>query len=159
LAEVKRICFVCLGNIIRSPLAKGLFLQMAREAGVTDRYEVDSAGIDSWHAGEPPDSRMRRVAARHGLIYDGRARQIRVEDLDHFDLLVAMDLDNRRDLLALARSPQQRAKIRLLREFDPEGGPNVPVPDPYYGGRDGFEEVFGVVERSTRGLFETLEGG
>lgn len=154
---VNRICFVCLGNIVRSPLAENLFLHLARDAGVDHKYEVDSAGVSDYHAGEPPDSRMVRIAARHGLNYTGRGRQIQRNELDRFDLILAMDNANKEELLSLANSPAQRAKIRLLREFDPQGGPRAAVPDPYYGRQEGFEEVYQVVERSVRGLLEALE--
>jgi protein-tyrosine phosphatase len=155
----KRICFICLGNIIRSPLAENLFKHLASQAGAGEKYEVSSAGMDDWHVGEPPDDRMRRVAARRGLVYNGRARQFQRRDFDRYDLIVAMDLENRKALLDLARSDQDREKIHLLREYDPHGGPNIPVPDPYYGGPSGFDEVYTVIERSVRGLFENLEDG
>lgn len=152
-----RICFVCLGNIVRSPLAENMFRHLANQAGVGHRYEVDSAGTSSWHVGEPPDPRMRRVAAGHGFHYNGRARQFRPQDFDRFDWIIAMDASNRADLQRLARTEEQRARIRLLREFDPLGGPDAPVPDPYYGGIDGFEEVFRIVKRACAGLLEALE--
>ena len=152
-----RICFVCQGNIIRSPLAKNLFIHIARQAGTGDRFTVDSAGTSGWHVGEPPDPRMLRVAARHGIEYDGRARQFQRKDFERFDLIVVMDTENRLDLLALAGSPQQVAKVHLLREYDPLGGPNVSVPDPYYGRVDGFEEVYQSIERAVKGLLEALE--
>ena len=155
--SVIKICFVCLGNIVRSPLAENLFLHIAGEAGVANRYEVDSAGIGAWHIGESPDPRMRRIAAQHGLHYNGRARQFKESDFDRFDLLVAMDTKNRSKLLGMARSPEQRDKIHLMREFDPLGGPDMSVPDPYYGGIDGFEEVYQVVKRSCQGFLEALE--
>jgi protein-tyrosine phosphatase len=151
------ICFVCLGNIIRSPLAENLFRLIAIQAGITDKYEVGSAGLDDWHIGEPPDERMRRIAARHGLVYNGRARQFTRRDFDRYNWIIAMDLANRDALVRLARSAEDRAKIHLLREFDPQGGPNLPVPDPYYGGSNGFEEVYLVIERSVRGLLDLLE--
>jgi protein-tyrosine phosphatase len=151
-----KLCFVCLGNIVRSPLAEALFYQQAVQAGVVDQFEADSAGTGDWHVGEAPDARMRRVAARHGLIYDHRARQFKPQDLDRFDLILAMDRDNRDDLLALARTPEQRNKIRLLREFDPQGGAQASVPDPYYGGLDGFEEVYLILKRSVEGLLASL---
>jgi len=154
-----RICFVCLGNIVRSPLAENLFLHLAEQDGKLDGFEVDSAGIGNWHLGEPPDARMRRVAARRGLIYNGRARQFQASDFSRFDLIVAMDFENKKDLLGLARKPEDRAKIHTLREFDQYGGPKAAVPDPYYGGIDGFEEVYDIVERSIRGLLAALEDG
>lgn len=157
MAEKTRICFVCLGNIVRSPLAENLFIHLAGEVGAAGKYEVDSAGTGAWHVGESPDPRMRRVAARNGLNYDGSARQIHPTDLDRFDLILAMDHENLAALKALARTPEQRTKIHLLREFDPEGGPNADVPDPYYGDQGGFERVYTVIERSVRGLLAALE--
>lgn len=159
MTEPKRLLFVCLGNIIRSPLAEHLFRHLAAEAGLDHKYEVDSAGTGAWHAGESPDARMRRTAARHGLIYDGAARQVRLSDLDRFDLILAMDTDNRQELLARVRAPEQRRKIRLLRDYDPASPRNASVPDPYYDGDEGFEETYRVVEAGVRGLIESLESG
>lgn len=159
MAQKFRVCFVCLGNIVRSPLAEHLFMHAAKEAGVADRYEAESAATGSWHIGEPPDSRMRRIAASHGLIYDGSSRQFQTRDLERFDLILAMDRQNYSHLLSLARTPDQEAKIRMLREFDPQGGKNASVPDPYYGGIDGFEETYHIVERSVEGLLSALQGG
>jgi protein-tyrosine phosphatase len=158
-SEVTRICFVCLGNIVRSPLAENLFLHLAEEQGIAQKYEVDSAGTSAWHVGESPDGRMRRVAAQHGLHYDGRARQFKRSDFERFDLIVAMDRENLEDLIALAPRSGDREKIRLLREFDPQGGQLAAVPDPYYGGIDGFIETFRVIERSCQGLLNALEDG
>jgi protein-tyrosine phosphatase len=157
LTPVTRICFVCLGNIVRSPLAKTLFIYHAQQAGIGQKYEVDSAGTSNWHVGEPPDLRMRRVAAGHDVPHDGRARQFRPADLDHFDWIVVMDEDNYDDLRLLDPTSEQMQKVRFLREFDPQGGPRVEVPDPYYGGIEGFELVYEVVDRSVRGLLEGLE--
>lgn len=153
-----RICFVCLGNIVRSPLAKSLFVHLAHRAGVSHKYEVDSAGTSDWHIGEPPDLRMRRVAARYGLNYDGRARQFRREDFDRYDLIIVMDKDNREDLYLLNPTPEQKRKIHLLRRFDPQKGSDEDVPDPYYSGMGDFEQVYEIIERSVRGLLEALEG-
>jgi protein-tyrosine phosphatase len=153
----KRICFVCLGNIVRSPLAEHLFLHKARDRGLADQVQADSAGTSGWHVGEAPDARMRQVAARHGLVYDGRARQFRSSDFDHFDWVIAMDTDNQNHLVSLARNQTDRQKIHLLREFDTAGSPKASVPDPYYGGIDGFEEVFRVIERSVEGLLDALD--
>lgn len=144
---------------MRSPLAENLFSHLAEQQEVAHKYQADSAGTSSWHLGESPDTRMRRVAARHGLSYSGRARQFQESDLDRFDLILAMDRNNYAELLRQARSDQQRKKIRLLREFDPLGGPRAEVPDPYYGGLEGFEETYQVVERSCQGLLDALEAG
>ncbi len=157
--EKKRICFVCLGNIVRSPLAENMFLHLADKAGVAENYEVDSAGTGSWHIGEQPDGRMRRVAAAHGLVYDGRSRQIRLADFEKFDLFIVMDGENYQDMMELARTPEHKEKIRMLREFDPQGNAQSAVPDPYYGGIQGFEEVYQIIERSVEGLILALEEG
>ena len=146
-----------MGNIIRSPLAENLFRHLADQAGLDGKFEVDSAGTGGWHAGESPDARMRRTAARHGLIYDGSARQVRLSDFDRFDLIVAMDSDNRRELAVVARSPEHRKKIHLLRDFDPASTPNASVPDPYYGGDEDFEETYRVIESGVAGLLKSLQ--
>ncbi|MFV1859093.1 MAG: low molecular weight protein-tyrosine-phosphatase [Anaerolineales bacterium] len=153
-----RLLFVCLGNIIRSPLAENLFRFQAEQAGVDGRYSVDSAGTAAWHLGESPDPRMQKTAESHGVNNDGAARQVRESDFDEFDWILAMDDGNRRELLDMAGSPEKQAKVRLMREFDPEQG-DPDVPDPYYGGAEGFETTYRIVERSVRGLLEALEAG
>ncbi len=154
-----RVLFVCLGNIIRSPLAARLFERAAQEAGLGEKYEVDSAGTGGWHAGEGPDERMLRTAARRSFEYTNAARQLEPSDLDTFDLIIAMDLENKADIDALARKPGQRSKVRLLREFDPQAQGAVAVPDPWYGGPSGFEDVYDIIERSVDGLLQDLETG
>jgi protein-tyrosine phosphatase len=159
LSDVTRICFVCLGNIVRSPLAENLFIHLAEQSGVAHRYQVDSAGTSAYHVGERPDSRMRRVAAHNGLVYDGRARQFSRRDFQRFDLIIAMDTDNLRNLERMAPLQMDLEKIHLMRAFDPEGSPTASVPDPYYGGVSGFEETYKIVERSSQGLLDALERG
>jgi protein-tyrosine phosphatase len=154
-----RICFVCQGNIIRSPLAEHIFLQLADEKGVVDKYEVDSAGTIAYHAGERPDRRMRQVAAERGLVYSGRAKQFKRDDFARFDLIIALDKANRQSLQGWTVTTEQDNKIHLMREFDSQGEPNLDVPDPYYGGPDGFISTFEIVKRSCEGLLEELEGG
>lgn len=153
------ILFVCLGNIVRSPLAENLFRHLAIKKGSEKEFELDSAGTSAWHVGEPPDSRMRRTAAAHGLNYDGSARQFIRQDFERFDLIIAMDSQNRADLIALAQNPEHHVKVRMMREFDPEAGEGDGVPDPYYGGLEGFEKTYTIVERSVRGLMEAIEAG
>ncbi|NPA27400.1 MAG: low molecular weight phosphotyrosine protein phosphatase [Chloroflexi bacterium] len=156
----RRVLFVCLGNIIRSPLAEALFRHHAQARGLAHKYEVDSAGIGPWHVGEHPDPRMREVAARHGIHYDHIARQIRAEDLEHYDLILAADREVWEYLRRMAPRPEIRRKIRLLREFDPKAGRDLDVPDPYYDqGLRGFERVFEIVDRSVQGLLDALERG
>lgn len=142
---------------MRSPLAKSLFIYHANQAGIRYKYEVDSAGTSGWHVGEPPDPRMRRVAARRGVPHDGRARRFRKPDFDRFDLILVMDGANYADLRDLSPSPEQLQKVQFLRDFGPSGGSRLEVPDPYYGGVDGFETVYEIIDRSVRGLLDDLE--
>lgn len=155
-SAVTSILFVCLGNICRSPLAEGVFIHMANQADVDVR--VDSAGTGSWHVGERPDSRALAVARGHGVKLPGHARRVGASDMSDFDYVIAMDRSNLAHLAALRRSAHGSARLHLLREFDPEAGRNKDVPDPYYGGRRGFEECFRIVERSCRGLLEKVAG-
>lgn len=154
-----KVLFVCLGNIIRSPLAARLFEREVEQRGLLDKYEADSAATSRYEVGNPPDPRMVRVAARRGLHYFHRARQIEPNDVDEFDLLIVMDLENKADIETLARKPGQRAKIHLMREFDPMANGAVAVPDPWYGGPSGFEDVYDIIERSVRNLLDALEEG
>lgn len=153
------ILFVCLGNIVRSPLAENIFRRLVDQAGLAEKYFVDSAGTGAWHIGEQPDPRMVCVAAGYGLNYTGKARQISRKDFREFDWLIAMDRDNRAYLYSMAHGTEEQAKIRMLREFDPQARSYAPVPDPYYGGIDGFEETYHIVERSCKRLFDALERG
>ena len=124
-----------------------------------DKYEVDSAGTADYHVGQEPDERMVRTAAKRGFHYTNRARQLTPNDLNEYDLIIPMDLENKADVESLARKPQERAKIRMLREFDPQADGAVAVPDPWYGGSQGFEDVYDIIERSVAGLLNALESG
>jgi protein-tyrosine phosphatase len=159
MTKPKSVLFVCLGNIVRSPLAEHLFRKSAKTTPGLEKTEVDSAGTSSYHLGEPPDSRMRRTAAKQGLNYNGRARRVTHEDIESFDLIIAMDQTNYTDLRSMIDSPEGYSKLHLLREFDPEVGHNLAVPDPYYGGEDGFERTFHIVERSVKGLIQAIQDG
>jgi protein-tyrosine phosphatase len=153
-----RILFVCLGNICRSPTAEGVMRALVREAGLEGEIEVQSAGTGGWHVGEPPDRRARSAARARGLELDGAARQAVAEDFERFDVVVAMDQENLAALRRLAPDDDARARLRLLRDFDPEARARGErdVPDPYYGAGDGFEEVLDVVEAACRGLLAEL---
>lgn len=150
-----RVCFVCLGNICRSPTAEGVFAKLVADAGLRGRVEIDSAGTGAWHAGERADARARAEARRRGVELHSVARQVEPEDFERFDLLVAMDHGNHRDLSEMAPA-DARAEIVLLRSFDPDAPPGAEVPDPYYGGGDGFRQVFDICEAGARGLLEHL---
>lgn len=156
------VLMVCLGNICRSPMAEGLFRHLLHEEGLDDRIQVDSAGTGSWHVGESPDIRSVRTAAGHGVTLTGSAQQVQSEDFRRFDYIVAMDQSNLENLERFRDGVGGDAALYLLREFDPEGGPGAEVPDPYYGGPSGFEDVYGMVERACRGLLDHIleeEGG
>jgi protein-tyrosine phosphatase len=149
-----RLLFVCMGNICRSPTAEGVMRHLLREEGLEDEIVIDSAGTGAWHAGNPPDRRATAAARQRGIVLDGAARQVRPSDFEEFDLLLVADRENLADLRAIAPDDAARAKVRLLREFDPAsaGAPDLDVPDPYYGGPDGFEDVLDLVEAACRGL-------
>ena len=156
--ERVRLLFVCMGNICRSPTAEAVMARELREAGLEDRVELDSAGTGSWHVGEPPDPRSTAAAARRGVALQGAARQVAPQDLERFDLVLAMDRENLDELQRLALDAAARAKVRLLREFDPAAvaAGDLDVPDPYYGAGDGFARVLDVVEAGCAGLLATL---
>jgi protein-tyrosine phosphatase len=127
------------------------------EAGLSDVIEVESAGTGSWHVGDPPDARAAQEARARGLVMDGRAQQFRAADFARFDLVLAMDDENAVHLRRLAPDAGAAAKVRLLREFDPgAAGDDLSVPDPYYGGPEGFSTVFALVDAACRGLVEHL---
>ena len=147
---------MCLGNICRSPAAEAAIAEAASEAGID--IEVDSAGTGAYHVGEPPDERMRRAAAEAGLSISGRARQFEPADFDRFDLIVVMDRANLRDVVAQAPDPDAIDRVRLFRSFDPTADPaDLDVPDPYYGGADGFAQVVGMVRRAAAGLVSGID--
>ncbi|MEE9103443.1 MULTISPECIES: low molecular weight protein-tyrosine-phosphatase [Pseudomonas] len=145
-----KVLFVCLGNICRSPTAEGVFRHKVREAGLEDRIEIDSAGTGDWHVGKAPDARTRAAALRRGYDLSSlRARQVSAADFSRYDLILAMDHANLRDLKRL-RAGTGTAELDLfLRRFDLEIDE---VPDPYYGGDDGFEQVLDLVEQACDGL-------
>jgi protein-tyrosine phosphatase len=137
-------------------MAEGVFRHLLRERGLEERIRVDSAGTGSWHVGESPDLRSVRTAAGRGITLSGSARQILPEDFGRFDYIIAMDTSNLADLEELRDGIGGETPLYLLREFDPDGGPGAEVPDPYYGGPRGFEDVFDMVERSCRGLLDHI---
>jgi protein-tyrosine phosphatase len=153
-----RILFVCLGNICRSPTAEGVMRALVREAGVEESIELDSAGTGGWHVGSPPDDRATETALTRGIVLEGAARQVRREDFEDFDLIIAMDGSNLAELRRLEPDEQARSRVRLLREFDPAsaGRQDLDVPDPYYGAGNGFEEVLNLVQAACLGLLEEL---
>ncbi|HEX7097212.1 MAG TPA: low molecular weight protein-tyrosine-phosphatase [Acidimicrobiales bacterium] len=151
-----RICFVCLGNICRSPTAEAVMRELLREAGLTAEIEVDSAGTAGWHIGQAPDQRAVEEANRRGVRIVHRGRQFVRSDFDNYDLILAMDHDNHRELLRLAPNPEAAAKVRYLRSFDPEAHGAVEILDPYYGTSEDFARAYDEIEAACRGLLEEL---
>jgi protein-tyrosine phosphatase len=154
-----KILFVCMGNICRSPLGEGIFLHLAKQRGIADRFEVDSCGIGDWHVGHAADPRSQAVANKNGIQLLCRARQVETpDDFENFDLILAMDRANLRDLRELS-PPEHHGKIHLMREWDPEAGDEgktAEVPDPYYGGPQGFEDMYAMLLRSCENLLDEL---
>jgi protein-tyrosine phosphatase len=148
-----RVLFVCMGNICRSPMAEAVFLELLRRRGLESRFEVDSAGTGGWHAGERADPRTLATLTRHGIDYSGRARQVRPHDFDHYDYILAMDDQNLIDLRAWqAFAPDQ---VSLLLSWDPSA-PRADVPDPYYGGPDGFEMIYALITSACEAFLDQV---
>jgi protein-tyrosine phosphatase len=150
-----RVLFVCAGNICRSPLAEGIFLDLVAQKGLAQQFEIDSAGTGAWHTGERPDPRSIAVAREHGFELPGMARQVKANDFVTFDHILCMDLANQSELLRIAPNELQ-PKIRLIREFDSTAAPKAEVPDPYYGAESGFENVYQMLVRACSGLLNQL---
>lgn len=148
------VLFVCLGNICRSPLAEGIFIHIARERGVLDRFRVDSAGTGGWHVGNPPDPRSVAVARKHGIELPSRARTFDdgLRESERFEWLIAMDRENEADMLARG-APRER--VHLMMSFHPNPPTDV-VPDPYYGGPNGFDEIYELLTAACEGLLDRI---
>jgi protein-tyrosine phosphatase len=149
------VLFVCLGNICRSPMAEGIFTKIIERDGISDRFEVDSAGLISYHQGEMADSRMRHHASSRGYSLVTRSRQILKKDLETFDWILVMDDQNYEGLNRMAVSPKQFAKIHRMTDFCITKNASY-VPDPYYGGDQGFENVIDLLEDACEGLLIEL---
>jgi protein-tyrosine phosphatase len=147
-----RICFVCLGNICRSPTAEAAMRKRLNDSALADRIEVDSAGTAAYHAGEPADERSAAAALQRGVQLTSVARQFTAADFDRFDYVIAMDRQNRETLRERAASPEDSAKVELLRSYDPDCSEDADVPDPYYGGPHGFDHVFEICDSGCAGL-------
>lgn len=150
-----RLCFVCLGNICRSPTAEGVFRHMIGQRRLESYFHIDSAGTADYHIGELPNSKSRMIAKSHGVELISRGRQLEAMDLEYFDLIVPMDRYNLEDVKLLDPEQIYRHKIILLRRFDPSPD-SEDVPDPYYDELHGFERVYNIIERSCRNLLDLI---
>ena len=151
-----RVLFVCTGNICRSPTAEGVFRHMVESRGLSDRIEVDSAGVGSWHVGDPPDARSAETALARGInISDQRARTVRPCDFQEFDLLMAMDTGHH-TAMSRACPPDLQTRVRMFMDYAPEAEV-ADVPDPYYGSGDGFTRVFDMIQLGAKGLLDEIE--
>ncbi|MCL5425881.1 MAG: low molecular weight phosphotyrosine protein phosphatase, partial [Gammaproteobacteria bacterium] len=150
-----KVLFVCLGNICRSPTAEGVFRRALERAGMSNAVEVDSCGVGNWHVGKAPDQRAQQAAKRREIDLSGlRARQLSEQDFTEFDYVLGMDQDNLRAMREL-KPADSRAHTGLFLDF--AGTPGVEVPDPYYGGEEGFENVLDMIEAASNGLIQHLQ--
>lgn len=152
-----KICFVCLGNICRSPTAEGIFQHLVNERKLQPWFYIESAGTSAYHVGEKANSKSRQVASQNGIELLSRARRFEPGDLDEFDLILAMDHENFENIRSFDANGKYSGKIHLMREFDPHPEDKA-VPDPYFGGMNGFQNVFDVLKRSCETLLDELEG-
>ncbi len=150
------ICFVCLGNICRSPLAEGVFQELLKQEGLDHRVLVDSAGTGNWHVGARADARMQSTARAKGIELQSIAQQFQPGDFKRYDLVLAMDQSNLESLEYMASGKLPEGKLRMFRSFDPAHNGDFDVPDPYYGGAQGFENVFDIVHRTCPPLLEFI---
>jgi protein-tyrosine phosphatase len=153
-----RLLFVCMGNICRSPTAEAVMRALVAREGLAEEIAIDSAGTGGWHVGDPPDARSTETAATRGIVMEGAARQVTEADFEAYDLLLAADAQNVAALRAVAPDAEAAGKVVLLREFDPASvaAGDLEVPDPYYGGPDGFEHVLDLVQAACDGLLARL---
>lgn len=160
----KKLLFVCTGNICRSPLAHALFQKEVDECGLSGQFELESAGTHGYHIGEDADPRMRATAQRRGAPFSHGARKISLRDIEYYDYIFVMDHGHLREVGNMAAqsnlAPDElKEKVRMYREFDPQASSQDDVPDPYYGGQNGFDHVFDIVERTSKELLRVFQDG
>ena len=157
MSKITEISFVCPGNICRSPLAQGLFQDLVNREKLDQKISISSAGTGNWHIGNLPDERMRQTAQSKGIKLESRAQQFQSKDFNRFNLILAMDYSNLIRLSEIAPSSLPPDKLMLFRSFDPESNDDQDVPDPYYGGAKGFEEVYSIIKRTCPPLLDYIK--
>jgi protein-tyrosine phosphatase len=157
MSKIAEISFVCLGNICRSPLAQGVFQDLVNREKLDQNIFISSAGTGNWHIGNLPDERMRQTAQSKGIKLESRAQQFQSKDFNKFSLILAMDQSNLIRLSEIAPNALPPDKLMLFRSFDPESNDDQDVPDPYYGGAKGFEEVYSMVKRTCPPLLNYIK--
>lgn len=155
--EKKKILFVCLGNICRSPAAEGIFKSIIEKQGKSNDYIVDSAGTSGYHIGDLPDKRMRKHGSMRGYDFNSLSRKFSIEDFLDFDYIITMDDSNYHNVTRLASTLEDRDKVKKMVDYLQKDFPYDHVPDPYYEGADGFELVLDLLEDACEGLYKTLE--
>ncbi|RLD47800.1 MAG: low molecular weight phosphotyrosine protein phosphatase [Bacteroidetes bacterium] len=152
----KNILFVCLGNICRSPSAEAVFKHLVEKKGEEGNFFIDSAGTSAWHAGEKADARMRRHAKKRGIELTSISRKFVPEDFDRFDYIIAMDRENMDEMKRMARNKNDLDKLHMMTDFSQKFNYHE-IPDPYYGGDEGFELVLDLLEDANKGLLEHIK--
>ena len=152
-----KVLFVCLGNICRSPLAEAIFNHKIQQDGIHVHFEADSCGTGNYHIGSPPDPRTLANARKNGIPINHICRQLTAADLEYYDYVLAMDRSNLNNIRRLPGAEKYADKIALLRDFDP-AAKGLEVPDPYFGGDDGFQEVYEILDRSMQHFIEFVQG-
>lgn len=153
---MKKIMFVCLGNICRSPLAEAVLQSIIDKNNQSKNFLIDSSGTSDEHEGQSADARTQKVAESHGFTIKHRAKQLTHKDIETFDLILAMDKEIYNYVLQLADSSELKKKVHMFREFDPEGNSTLEVPDPYYDNKEGFENIFQIILRTSQNIFDKL---
>lgn len=155
----KKLLFVCLGNICRSPAAEGVMKTIVEKNNQSENYEIDSAGIGNWHVGQLPDSRMRKCGEKRGYYFNSRARQFTPHDFLYFDIILVMDNDNYQLVTKQAQSKEEKEKVKMLAQYLARFNGVNAIPDPYYGDEKDFNYALDLIEDACENLFQMLQKG